>query len=377
MKNHLDELKMPNIPLNYINRFLFQFPGGKAPALVIWLVIWNAAALAIGPNFDYYSKVKFEYQYSDYLEYGWPAAVEYAFSEHLYQQPNPLLASFPEHRWLTKVTQAFGPSLEIQLMYHYSFLGKNYFINADGSRSEWNKSEHLYNSLLNYKLKDNLSLNGTVQYSLATGNQLSSYSAETADLTGWMFDMGFDWDFAGFVRLEPSLSFFWNEVGGTKTNAQSLNFKFRQALSNTTALQVKYSYFHTDAIGNQPGLQYQTITGWLSQWLPTQTAVHLIYRHHADNQNGVSNGPGIEISQYLDWATVMTLSYRNYKMTNDDPQSNFRQTINGDTFTSDAYSLILSRTFWNDTVIAVKYRYYTTNQKVRMNTYLISWEQVF
>jgi len=99
--------------------------------------------------------------------------------------------------------------------------------------------------------------------------------------------------------------------------------------------------------------------------------------HHADNQNGVSNGPGIEISQYLDWATVMTLSYRNYKMTNDDPQSNFRQTINGDTFTSDAYSLILSRTFWNDTVIAVKYRYYTTNQKVRMNTYLISWEQVF
>jgi|GEM_PF-1425362 len=332
---------------------------------------------AIGPNFDYYTKVKFEYQYSDYLDYSWPSAIEYAFGEHPFSQPNPLLASFPEHRWLTKVTQAFGSNIELQLMYHYSFLGKNYFTAEDGSRSQWNKSEHLYNSRVNYKVKDNLLLNGTVQYSTATGNQLYSASAETADLTGWMFDAGCDWDFAGFVRVEPSVSFFMNEIAGSKTNAQSMNLKLRQALSNTAAFQVKYSYFHTDPIGNQAGLEYQTVTGWLSQWLPTQTAIHLLYRYHVDNQNAVSNGPGIEISQYLDWATIMTLSYRNYRMNNDDPASNFRQAISGDKFTSDAYSLILSRTFWNDTVIGVKYRYYTTNQNVRMNTYLISLEQVF
>ncbi len=346
--------------------------------VVIAAILFPSASLfAIGSNFDYYTKIKFEYQYSDYLEYSWPSQIEYAFGEHPYQQPNPLLASFPEHRGLTKITQAFGPDLEIELMYHYSHLGKNYFVDNQGNQSSWSKDETLYNAAFDYKIKDNFSLTGSAQYSVATGNQLSEYSDETATLKGWMVDFGFDYDFAGFIKVEPSLSFFWNTIAGNKSNAQSYNLKLRQALGKTTATQIKYSYFNADAVGAQPSLNYHTITWWISQWLPTQTAVHLFFRYHIDNLGAESSGPGIEVSQYLDWATILTLSYRNYKMTNDDPDSNFRKIIEGDEFTSDAISLIISRTFWNDTIIGLKYRYYTCNQGVSMNTYLFSIEQVF
>ena len=352
----------------------------RIPALQILAVglffIFSVSAFAIGPNFDYYTKVKFEYQYSDYLEYSWPSALEYAFGAH-YQQPNPLLASFPEHRMLTKITQAFGPDTELQLMYHYSSLGEYYFVDDLGTRFEWSKDEALYNSMLTYKVRDNISVRGTAQYSVATGNQLDEFSPETGTLTGWMFDLGCDYDFAGFFKIEPSVSIFLNELDGTSTNAQSYNLKLRQALGSTTAAQVKYSYFNTDPVGGQPGLKYHTVTWWLSQWFPTQTAAHLIFRYHVDNLEAESMGPGLEISQYLDWATILTLSYRNYIMTNDDPESSFSKTVMGDKFTSDAYSILITRNLWNDTDIAFKYRYYTTNQNVRMNTYLFSIEQVF
>lgn len=335
------------------------------------------SAFAIGSNFDYYTKVKFEYQYSDYLEYAWPSQIEYVFGEYSFRQPNPLLASFPEHRSLLRVTQAFGTRTEVQAMYHYSFLGRNYYLAPDGSRSQWNKDETLYNTRVSYKAQDNLTVSATAQYSVATGNALSADSDRTAALKGWMFDAGCEYDFAGFFKVEPSISIFTNKIDTSESGAQSYNLKLRQSLNNTAAAQVKYSFFHTDAIGDQPGLEYHTVTFWLSKWLPTQTAVHLFFRYHQDNQNSKSSGPGIEISQYLDWATTMTLSYRNYGMKNTDPESTFSQAIDGDKFTSDAYSLLLSRTFWNDTVVTLKYRYYTCNQDVRMNTYLLGIEQVF
>ena len=344
---------------------------------IFTLVVPNIT-LAIGPNFDYYTKVKFEYQYSDYLDYGWPSQIYFDYAlRYAFQQPNPLLASFPEHRGLTRITQAFGPKLETDLMYHYSFLGETYWVDDYGTTYKWEKREDLYNGGFKYKVSDSFSLTGTGQYSISTGNQLSDSTAVTADLTGWMIDVGCDYDFAGFFKVVPSISLFFNEIDGTETNAQSYNLKIRQSLGNTTAAQLKYSYFNSDAVGAQEGLKYHTVTLWLSQWLETQTAVHLLYRYHADNLDAESGGPGLEISQYVDWATTLTVSYRNYIMTNDDPESNFSKTLSGDKFASDAYSLILSRTFWAETVLTMKYRFYTTNQDVRMNTYLLSIEHVF
>ena len=321
--------------------------------------------LAIGPNFDYYSKIKFEYQYSDYVQYEWPEYIEYAFGSHPYSQPNPLLASFPEHRGLTRITQAFGHDLELQLMYHYSFNGKVYDYDDAGNRSESESDEALYNARLEYKINDNFTANCSGQYTKASG-----------DLKGWMGVLGFAYDFGGFFKIEPDLSLFWNKVAGVKSNAQSYNLKLRQALTNTNATQIKYSHFNTDPVGEEEGLNYNTITWWISQWLPTETAVHLFIRYHTDNLEGESMGPGVEISHYIDWATILTLSYRNFRMTNDDPESAFRQQVEGD-FISNAFTAMVTRTMWNDTVIALKYRYYTCNQGVKMNTYMFSIEQVF
>ena len=341
------------------------------------ILIYPCASWGIGPNYDYYTKVKFEYQYSDYLEYKWPAYIEYAFGDHPFTQPNPILNSFPEHRGLMRITQGFGTKMELQLLYHYSLLGREYRYAVSGQQQDWENSETLYNARLQYKINDNITANITGQQSTATVGILDEGSDKVSDLNGWMADFGFDYDFGGFFKIEPSISLFWNDIEGTKSNAQSYNLKLRQALTNTTATQVKYSFFNTDPVGEEPGLTYHTVTWWVSKWLPTQTAFHLFFRYHVDNQESESSGPGVDISQYLDWATILTFSYRYYKMTNDDLESNFNQVVKRGGFYSNAFSLLLSRTMWNDTVITLKYRYYTCNQDVRMNTYLLGIEQMF
>ena len=188
---------------------------------------------------------------------------------------------------------------------------------------------------------------------------------------------GCKYDFGGFFKIEPDVSLFWNDVGGVKSNAQAYNLKLRQALTNTTATQLKYAYFHSDPIDDQEGLSYHTLTWWVSQWLPTETALHLFLRYHFDNLEGQSIGPGIEVSHYVDWATILTLSYRNFKMVNDDEYSAFSQAVNGGAFYSNAFTVLVKRTIFSETEASIKYRYYTTNQNFRMNTYLFSIEHVF
>jgi hypothetical protein len=189
-----------------------------------------------------------------------------------------------------------------------------------------------------------------------------------------MWDGGVKYDFGGFFRIEPSLSLYWNDVSGAQQKSQSYTLKLRQALTNTTALQTKYNYFH--AQGGQ-GFSFNTVTLWLSQWFQSQTALHLSFRYHWDTQQGQSLAPGLEVGQYLNWATTLNVSYRFFTMENDDPASTFYQQITGDSFDSNSFSVILNRTQWTNTTLILKYRYYTCNQDVRMNTYLFSVEQVF
>jgi hypothetical protein len=216
---------------------------------------------------------------------------------------------------------------------------------------------------LEYEVSNSFSINSSGQYTKASKN-----------FDGYMADAGFKYDFGGFFMVEPSASFYWNFVGGSRQQAQSYNLQLRQALTNTTATQVKYNYFH--AIGAQ-GFSFYTITCWISQWLPTKTALHLSLRYHWDTVQGESIAPGIEVAQYLNWATTLNVSYRFFTMKNNDPNSLFHQQVIGDSFDSNSITAILTRTMWNDTVLMIKYRYYTCNQDVRMNTYLVGIEQVF
>ena len=329
----------------------------------ILLLVTPEYSTAIGPNFDYYTKLKLEYQYTDYFEYKWPDYVEYFYGETDFSQPSPFLSKFPEHRFLTKITQAFGPDLELQVKYQYGYLGELYEYSGSVNPLITDDIEEIYNARLEYKINDNLTVNGSGQYTSTAG-----------DFHGWMGDWGFKYDFGGFFMIEPSLSLFWNEVGGSRQNAQSYNLKLRQALTNTTALQVKYNFFNASG---ESGFHFNTITTWLSQWLPTQTALHFSLRYHWDSLDGESLSPGIEAIQYLNWATQLHLSYRFFSMTSDDPESAFFDQIDGDSFDSNSFAIILKRNMWADTDIMVKYRYYGSNQDTRMGTYLLGIEQVF
>ena len=354
--------------MNSIYKFLPQklrLPEISLLSLAIFILL-PQTSYAIGSNFDYYTKVKFEYQYSDYLEYSWPEFVEYSFGDHDFSQPNPLLASFPEHRGLTRVTQGFGADLEVVMMYQYSYNGFTYDYDQLGNLSKSQSDEGIYNARAEYKMQDNFTVNSAAQY-----------TKTSSGLKGWMGVWGCEYDFGGFFKIEPDISLFWNDVAGIKSNAQAYNLKLRQALTNTTATQIKYAYFRTDPVADQEGLTYQTITWWVSQWLPTETAVHLFLRYHFDNLDGQSIGPGIEISQYIDFATILTLSYRNFKMVNDDPASAFNEAVGKGAFYSNAFTILVKRTIFGDTEASIKYRYYTTNQNTRMNTYLFSIEHVF
>ncbi|MBC8204536.1 hypothetical protein ISS30_08430 [bacterium] len=321
--------------------------------ILIISLVSAGESMAIGPNFDYYTKIKLEYQYSDYLSYEYPPFIPYEYPDQNFRQPLPFLADFPERRYLCKVTQAFGPDVETALKYQHSDLD-------DG------RLQRLYNGRGQYDVNDNFSVNGSLQYTIST--------SDTGDLKGYMVDGGCKYDFGGFTMIEPGISVYFNEVSGANQNSYSFNLKLRQALTNSTAFQLKHNYFTAES--DKAEYHFNTLTCWLSQWLPTQTAAHLSMRYHWDSISSVSYAPGLEVIQYLDWATLLTVSYRHFEMTSDQEEF-LERLITGDYFISDSFSVILTRTMWNDTVFMLKYRYYTGNQDTDVNTYLIGIEQVF
>ena len=97
---------------------------------------------------------------------------------------------------------------------------------------------------------------------------------------------------------------------GGQLGSVNLRFKIRQVLTLTTAAFVEYMYY--GASGEEIEFTSHTASLWLSQFLPTQTAVHLNLRLY-DNSLGIqSMAPSVEIAQYIDWATVLRLKYRYY-----------------------------------------------------------------
>ena len=340
--------------INHRRPFISSHKRGFFPAAIISVILClSHSGFAIGPNFDYYTKLKLEFQYSDYLQYEYPPFIPYEYPDQDLRQPHPFLADFPEERYLCKLTQAFGPDFELALKYQYSRLDRG-------------SLQRIYNGRGEYDISDSFSINGSLQYTKSV--------SDSGDFEGYMVDGGFKYDFGGFFMVEPGIGIYINEAGGTNQSSYSFNLKLRQALTNTTAFQLKHNYFTAES--DISSFHFNTLTCWLSQWLPTQTAVHLSLRYHWDSVAQDSYAPGIEVIQYLDWATLLTVSYRHFGMTSDN-EDFLEQLRSGNTFDSNSFAVVLTRTMWNDTIFMVKYRYYTCNQDVDMNTYLLGIEQVF
>ena len=307
----------------------------------------SAGNLSLG-NF---TQIKLEYQYTDYFDYTYPNPILFEYPDHDYRQPAPYIADFPENRALAKITQGLGINDELQIKYQYSDL-----------------DETRYQDLFNLKYVHNLSpsadLRLSTQITRGSGGFLSR-----------MIGVGGRIDWAGFVLAEGSYAYYANKLDTAITSgndAHSIELKLRQALSRSTALQVKYSYFF--AAGENADFFSNTLTFWLSQYLPTRTALHLEWREHWNGLRFRSVSPGLEIDQYLSWATILTFRARFYRGLPRDPTQ--LEIISGNKFESYSLSGILSHHIFAETVVMLKYRYYRSDQDIRMNTFLIGLEHI-
>ncbi|HEX9974404.1 MAG TPA: hypothetical protein VGD14_20215 [bacterium] len=306
--------------------------------------------------------IKSEYQYSDYLKYTYPDPILYEYPDVPYSQPLPYIFSFPEHRFLTKITQYFGFDTNLGLRYQFSQLDKN-------------NQQYIYYSRLTHELSDLYSIMGTYQFM-----EFKNTADSDKNYSGHMFEVGGKFNFAGAVHIEPSYGYYTSSYvspEAKKGGAHSILLLLRQAFSSTTALQVKYNYFYVDYTTklNKRQLFYaNTLTLWLSQYLPTETAFHLSTRFYWNDEKTKSISPSIEIIQYINWKTVLQFSYRYYY---NKPQSEaFLERIAGDSFSNQAYSAILDYSFSANTKILLKYRFYISDQNIKMNTYVIGMEHI-
>ncbi len=310
----------------------------------------------------YQTVVKTEYQYSDYFSYTYPDPIVFEYPDVPYFQPSPYLASFPEHRFLTKVTQSFGFDTALGLRYQWSQLDQN-------------TRQDIYYARLTHDLNDQFSVMGTYQYMA-----LQSSPSPENSYGGHMLEIGGKFNFAGAVHLESSYGYYSHGYVAPNTRhggAHSLIVNYRQALGANTAFQLKYNLFYVDVTTTKPEhqkFQANTATCWLSQYLTTQTAVHLSNRFYWNSDQTRSFSPALEIVQYLRWNIILHLAYRYYQ--NHPKDELFRTRIHGDSFTTHGISLMLDYNFSANTKILLKYRYYTSDQQVQMNTYLIGWEQI-
>ncbi len=309
----------------------------------------------------YQTVIKTEYQYSDYFNYTYPDPILFEYPDQLYYQPAPFIASFPEHRFLTRVTQYFGFNTSLGLRYQWSQLDKN-------------NRQSFYNFRLEHELNDQFSIMGSYQFMNLNNN------TDTLDYAGHTFEIGGKFNFAGAVHIEPSIGYYTSgyfsptaKSGGGYTTMLTL----RQALGRTTALQLKYYYMKVDfttKLGKSEKFDSNTLTVWLSQYFSTETALHLSGRYYWNTLKTQSFSPGLEMIQYLSWKTILHVSYRYYK--NRPETESFLQKIKGETFSTHAISAILEYSFSANSKIQLKYRFYTSDLKVQMNTYLVGFEQI-
>jgi len=298
-----------------------------------------------------FTQVKMEYQYTDYNEYKYPDPILYEYNQHAYTQPNPFIAQFPENRGLVRVTQGLGINDEIQVKYQYSDLDK--------IENSW---EQLFHLRYNRNLTESADVHIATQFTRGSSN-----------LEGEMVEIGGKYDWAGFIMLSGYYAYYSTKTDSNSNDSHSWQLKLRQALTKRTAIQVRHDWFF--ASGEKSDFISNSLTFWLSQWLPTRTAVHLEWREHWDSTGLNSHSPGIEIDQYIGWRTTFKMRGRYYLGKPEDPVA--LDTINGDEFTNWAFSGMLSHYIFPETKVLLKYRHYwSDDQDISMNTYLIALEHI-
>ena len=302
-------------------------------------------------TFDMRNKIKVEIQYADYWEYEYPEPIIFRYGVQDYSQTLPYLVNFPEKRGLIKFTRLLGSRMALSAKYQYSDLRTDV-------------DQHLGEAKVTTMFGE--SLVGLIGFQII--NDTRGYNA-------FQPGIGFRWDVGPLTTLQADAQYYYRgkdaEPVGGELGSLNLRFKIRQVLTLSTAMFVEYMYF--GASGESIEFTSHSASIWLSQFLPTQTALHLNLRLY-DNSIGVqSMAPSVEIAQYINWATVLRLKYRYYTNRSENVSLGEEEIIIPDNLKSHAASIQLNREISPDLLAYCKYRYYKSNLGIEMNTYMLGF----
>ncbi len=299
-------------------------------------------------TFEMRSKLKVEYQYSDYFTYEYPEPIYYYYGLRDYSQNLPYLANFPEHRALVKFSHLVGGSTALSVKYQFSDL-----------------REEVDSHLWEFKITRSMGPGFTA---LAGAQAVH----DTRGFTAWQPGVGFRWEISPLTIIQADAQYYYRgkeavELGGD-LGSLNLRCKLRQVLTISTAVLLEYIYY--DASGQSIDFRSHTVSLWLSQFLPTQTALHLNLRWY-DNTMGIQSlAPSLEVAQYLNWATILRIKYRYYANNSENVSLGEQDIIIPDNLRSNTVGIQLTREITTALLGYIKYRYYKSNQGIEMNTYL-------
>jgi hypothetical protein len=314
-------------------------------------ILCSSAVFAQGYDdaFEMKNKLKIELQYADYGEYEYPEPIIYRYGVSDYRQIEPFIANFPEKRALIKFTRLVGENSALGIKYQYSDLKQD-------------AGQHF----LELKSTQNLSDETVGIVGLQFLRDSRGYSA-------YQGGAGALWEVNALTSIQGDVQYFYRgpdaQIVGGRMGTLNTRVKFRQVLTLSTALQLEYSFY--DAKGE--GLKFDSHTGalWISQFLPTQTALHLNVRYYRNTMGITSFAPSVEIAQYIDWATTLWLKYRYYENKSDNVSLGEQSIIIPDGLRSSSASIQLNREMNQELLVYAKYRYYGSNLQVHMNTYMV------
>jgi len=328
---------------------------GASWFIIICLLVsgFQSEILAFGKTGWYATRVKFEYQYSDYNEYRYPLSLS-SDPEIGYEYLNPYVTDFPEHRILTKVQQTLGPKQSIELRHEYSNL------------SDY-KDQHRAYLRYNRYLSDTMTLYGSLQnLNIGINNPDSS-----ANVGGNVATAGLKYDRSGWIKGEAAVSYDMSrDSNGLIINTLKPMLNVRWSLNSFTALSGRIELYRTTSdSGVYIGRAFSVV---LSRYLPTQTALHAGLRVYNHDYGVKSISPTFEIGQYLRWDLSMRLRYRYFACRFDEDA--IPDFIKGRSINSHSYAAEINWQVRSDVQTRFKYRRYISDQDIKMNTYLLSFE---
>jgi len=318
-------------------------------ATIVLLYSGTASAQGYDDAFEMKNKLKVEVQYADYGEYEYPEPILYHYSVSSYQKIQPFIVNFPELRSLVKFVRLVDWRTALGIKYQYSDLKED-------------AAQHFAELRVTRNLSESVIGLGMVQF-----------VHDTRGFSSIQGGVGGQWDINVLTSLQGDMQYYARGSGATAVGGSmgtwNLRIKARRVITISTALQGEYIYYN--ASGDNISCRSHTAGIWISQYLPTESAVHLHFRYYTNSMGIHSIAPSLEIAHYLDYATVLSLKLRYYENKSDNVSLGESDVIIPDGLRSRSLSLQLNREFGNSVLAYLKYRYYTSSLDVQMNTYMI------